>query len=135
MNRTQPIVTARPSTAVSQAPAAQQPPNFDALAASFGALSVAIAVGSAIVGVLAILITLVWNNSTKTAAIAAARDEAERRVGAFLRDEALPRVDRVVREHLTANMTNSGVVSAAGTAAGSFRAQAVSDPFVEGQPS
>lgn len=51
-------------------------PNFDALAASFGALSVAIAVGSILVTLLAIGITIAWNHSTQVRAVEAARVEA-----------------------------------------------------------
>lgn len=67
------------------APAQQPPsPNFDALAASFGALSVAVAIGSILVGILAIVITVVWNKNVKSEAMEAARESAREVVTNYL---------------------------------------------------
>lgn len=90
---------------------AQPPPapNFDALAASFGALSVAVAIGSILVGLLAIVVTVVWNINVKSKAVEAARETAGEVVMQYL---STPDAKKLFAEgaatHLASTSTGQG---------------------------
>ncbi|MEW6598653.1 MAG: hypothetical protein AB1429_14295 [Pseudomonadota bacterium] len=86
-------------------------PKFDALAAAFGGLSVSVAIGAVVIGVLAIVITVVvtivgyqWGKVVVREAKADARDEARRLISDFLRTEA----PRIIREGAAGLQTPNG---------------------------
>lgn len=92
-------------------PAAQpSAPNFDALAASFGALSVAVAVGSIVVALLAVGITIAWNRSTQTQAVEAARVTAQAEAVRFITSsEGRKLFEEGAATHLASNSVSQGV--------------------------
>jgi len=84
-------------------------PNFDALAASFGALSVAVALGSIVVALLAVGITIAWNRSTQTKAVEAARITAQAEAVRFIiSPEGRKLFEEGAATHLASNSVSQG---------------------------
>lgn len=97
-------------------PSAPPSPNFDALAASFGALSVAVAFGSIVVALLAIGVTVAWNRSTQIAAVEAARVTAQVEAIKFITSaEAKKLFEEGAATHLASNRLGQGNLPALGT--------------------
>lgn len=93
-------------------------PDFDSIAASLSALSVAIAIGSVLIGLLAVIVTVVWNRSTKLEAVTAARDEARNEAARqsvdFMQTQGLKKIEDITRDHLTANRIADTTIAAGG---------------------